>query len=282
MKKIMMRQNDVVSFMETIKTLLLGDKGLPEKLNLDVNPSVKLKEEDKAEILFENEAFKKMNALVQNCGSEIGWFGTVERISEKQFLIKDIIMFPQEVTGATVQEDESGDTDWRDELSDEAFNALRFYGHSHVKMCCTPSTTDTDHYKSMIQNVQDFYIFGIFNKNATNNYWFNIYDIANNVLYEKDDIIYKYLITPEDEWAEEQIKKFVKEKVVTPANVANYSGYYSPYYSNYKNPGTNSTAANPKKEEKKEDKDKKDKKSWDGLEKWNKKWKENYPGCQID
>ena len=223
MKKIMMQQNDVAEFIDKIKAMLLGDKGIPDKLNLDVNASTKLKEEDKVEVLFENEAYKKMNALVENCDKEIGWYGTVERTSEKQFLIKDIIMFPQMVTQVTVQEDESVDNDWRDLLPDEMFNSMRFYGHSHVRMSCSPSVTDSNFYKNMIQNINDFYVFGIFNKNATNNYWFNIYDITNNILYEKDDIIYKYLITPADMWAEAQIKEFVKEeKPYVPSTYNNY------------------------------------------------------------
>ena len=249
MKKIMMQQNDVAEFIDKIKAMLLGDKGIPDKLNLDVNASVKLKEEDKAEILFGNDAYKKMNALVENCDKEIAWFGTVERTSEKQFLIKNIIMFPQVVTGATVKEDEAVDGDWRDDLPDEMFNSMRFYGHSHIRFSCSPSLTDTNHYKFMIQNVNDFYIFGIFNKNTTNNYWFNIYDIANNILYENDDIIYKYLITPADQWAEAQIKKFVKEeKPYVPSTYGNFGkkddkkgnsdwNYYSQLnrgYSNYR------------------------------------------------
>ena len=246
MKKIMMQQNDVAEFIDKIKAMLLGDKGLPDKLNIDVNASVKLREEDKVEILFENEAYKKMNALVENCDKEIGWYGTVERTSEKQFLIKDIVMFPQTVSGATVQTDDAEYEKWNRELADEVHNSLRFYGHSHVRMGCSPSLTDNDHYKFMIQNVNDFYIFGIFNKNATNNYWFNIYDIANNVLYEKDDIIYKYLITPADMWAEAQIKEFVKERVCTPP---------AAYTNGHGNFG-------------KKD-DKKEKKSWDNYNQWN-------------
>ena len=225
MRKIMMQQNDVAEFIDKIKAMLLGDKGIPDKLNLDVNASVKLKEEDKVEVLFENDAYKQMNALVENCDKEIGWYGTVERTSEKQFLIKDIIMFPQTVSGVTVQTDDTEYTNWSNGLPDEVFNFMRFYGHSHVRMGCSPSKIDSDHYKSMIQNCHDFYIFGIFNKNATNNYWFNIYDIANNILYEKDDIVYKYLITPADQWAEDQIKKFVKEeKPYVPSNYGKYFG----------------------------------------------------------
>lgn len=225
MRKIMMQQNDVAEFIDKIKAMLLGDKGIPDKLNLDVNASVKLKEEDKVEVLFENDAYKKMNALVENCDKEIGWYGTVERTSEKQFLIKDIIMFPQTVSGVTVQTDDTEYTNWSNGLPDEVFNFMRFYGHSHVRMGCSPSKIDSDHYKSMIQNCHDFYIFGIFNKNATNNYWFNIYDVANNILYEKDDIIYKYLITPADQWAEDQIKKFVKEeKPYVPSSYGKHFG----------------------------------------------------------
>lgn len=281
MKKIAMRQEDIPSFIEKIKAQLLSDKGIPERLNLEINPTVKLKDEEKAVVVFENEAYKKMNALVQVCDKEIGWYGTVKREGEKRFVVTDIIMFPQEVTGVTVQTDDAEYTNWSNALSDEVFNSMRFYGHSHVNMGCSPSGVDTDHYKNMIQNCNDFYIFGIFNKNKTYNYWLNIYDIENNVLYEKEDIDYRYTMAEEEMWAEDSIAKYVKERKIYPA-ASTYSG--NSYWNNSKKntPATPATqAAQAAKTVQSTSKGKSDaakKGAWDYYNGWNNRYNENWDG----
>lgn len=210
MKKISIGREELETYMEEVRKKLFSEKGIPDSITLKTNESVLLKKEEKVEIAFTNEAYKKMNALVDKAEKEIGWYGIVQRESEKKFVINDIFLVPQTVTGVTVQTDDKEYVDWINGLPDEVINNMRFYGHSHVRMGCSPSGTDAVHYKNMIQNCNDFYIFGIFNKSGS--YWFNIYDIENNTLYENSDITYVYYVTPEETWAEEQIEKYVKEK----------------------------------------------------------------------
>lgn len=210
MRKITFNQGDLQKLLETTVARLAKQKGIPNSITLETNPSIKLSEDERVSVIFENDAYEKMRALVRVATKEIGWYGTVERISEKEFVVKDIFVGPQIVTSVTVDTDDEEFVKWCDSLSDETFNTMRFYGHSHVNMGVTPSGTDNTFQNNQIQNVKDFYIFCILNKQ--NSAWFNIYDIENNILYENDDINYKYYVNPQEEWAKEQIKKQVKER----------------------------------------------------------------------
>lgn len=186
-------------------------------------PLITIKDGDKAEVIFTTTANKKLIALVDQCSKEIGWHGTVVRDQEKpnRFIIEDLFVFPQTVTAATVTPDETEYAMWLGGLDDETFNKLRFHGHSHVRMGCTPSGVDTEYQDNILQNLKDFYIFGIFNKHGSN--WMLIYDIENNILYEDKDIIYSCNESEEEVWAAEQIENLVKEppKVTVTMNTPN-------------------------------------------------------------
>lgn len=211
------------------------EKELDEKLSkgdlslgitIPLNESQKLtKPEEKVEIIFEKEAYKKICALVDTCEKEIAWHGFVKRESEKVFVIIDIAVFPQIVTGSTVDTDDEKYSVWYSQLNDEQYCSCQFHGHSHVNMGVTPSGTDKAYQQAVLeQNQSSFYIFGIFNKSKR--HWFNIYDKENNVLYEDDDIDVKVYAETEDEWAEEQIKQYVTERKYTPP-ITN-TGYHYP------------------------------------------------------
>lgn len=174
----------------------------------------------KAEVHFSTEAYYKMFALVDECSKEIAWDGVVYRDEENPnvFYVTDIIVYPQMVSGATVDTDDIPYLEWLNGLDDETFNHRRFNGHSHVNMGTTPSATDTTYREQSILNVKDFFIYGIFNKRKEFN--FQIYDVENNIIYDNQDIIF---YTPEPDysyWAKQTIKDNVTEKV--------YSQYQSP------------------------------------------------------
>lgn len=169
----------------------------------------------KAEVHFSSQAYYKMWALVEACGKEIAWDGLVYRDEESSniFYVTDIIVYPQMVSGATVDTDDIPYMEWLNSLDDETFNHRRFNGHSHVNMGVTPSGTDTTYREQSILNIKDFYIFGIFNKKHDFN--FQIYDIENNIIYDTQDITF---YTPEPDysnWAQQMMKEKVTEKVYT-------------------------------------------------------------------
>lgn len=193
---------------EIVGQLTLGDW-------LTLSQQLKNNVTQKAEVHFSSEAYYKMFALVDECSKEIAWDGIVYRDEESPnvFYITDIIVYPQMVSGATVDTDDIPYMEWLNGLDDETFNHRRFNGHSHVNMGTTPSGTDTTYREQSILNIKDFYIFGIFNKKHEFN--FQVYDVENNIIYDNQDVVF---YTPEPDysaWAKQMMKEKVTEKVYT-------------------------------------------------------------------
>lgn len=171
------------------------DKGGFKSGSIKFSKNYKLKTEDKkkAHILISSRASTKMRALVDKVPTEVGWNLQAVRLEtapegfSEAFYIKDILVFPQLVNGAHFEqtEDEAYQA-WIWSLTDEQFKEKKGYGHSHVRMSTTPSQGDEDFYADTIESSDDFCIFLITNKNCSD-YW-RIADIANNLIYEKEDI----------------------------------------------------------------------------------------------
>lgn len=215
-------------------TMLSGTKTIEGKLTFDLGLG-KAKDQHRPQILFDYEAYHKMRQLVQQCPKEIGWHGTVHR-DGLTFTITDILVFPQVVTAATVNPDDELYTLWAMEQPEEIFNHMRFHGHSHVNMGCTPSAVDTTYQEALIQNVKDFYIVGIFNKRDEFNIW--IYDVENNICYDKTDIDF---LTPTENgavWAKTMIAEYVTEPA-KPLRVPPVTSIAPSYgtANNYQTPG---------------------------------------------
>lgn len=186
------------------------------------------KVEEKAILYFTETAWMKMQYLIAVFGSECAWHGVVERHGEdkSEFIVKDILVYPQQVTGATVTTDQTEYEDWMNALDDDTFNALKFHGHSHVNMGVTPSSVDNEHQRGIVSQLNDsqFYIFGIFNKSG--NRWLKIFDMKRNIAFEKDDIEVKILMDGSKcfDLMEDADKKITTKTV-------SYAGGYS--YGNY-------------------------------------------------
>lgn len=146
------------------------------------------KSERRAKITILPEAYAKMITIIMTQTKEVAWHGVTERISATEFLIKDVMVYPQKVTAVTVDTDDEEYTKWMFTLDDEVFNNMHFQGHSHVDMAVTPSTTDMGHREKITSQLtdEDYYIFMIWNKRLQ---WSaGVYDMPSNTLYETDDI----------------------------------------------------------------------------------------------
>lgn len=143
--------------------------------------------DERAHLIFSPEAYAKMFALVDNFSSEVAWHGTVQR-DGLDFYIEDILVYPQKVTGVTVNTDQAEYDTWMMELDDDTFSSLRMQGHSHVNMGVSPSGVDTTHQKQILEQLKgtDFYIFMIVNKHR--DMFITIFDLASNVKFETEDI----------------------------------------------------------------------------------------------
>lgn len=213
---------------------MMSVKGVADRISFEVNPSVKLPEEKKLHIFFEWDAWEKMQALVKCCEKEIGFYGIVDRAeNHRDFVISDIFVCPQIVTGTTVNTDDEEFSMWNEKLYDEKgedyINKRRFYGHSHVNMGCSPSGVDTTQYDDLLNTHDDFYIFGIFNKRG--DYWFQVADIENNIYYEKEDIVYENVVNNQEEWAKAEIAEKVKVYSYASQNRSATGNY--PYFGGY-------------------------------------------------
>lgn len=165
----------------------------------------------KIEVNFINDAYSKMMALVDHFDTEVGWCGTVERVSSNKFRITDIVVYPQEVTGGTVNTDQGEYAMWYCSLSDEVFENLHFQGHSHVNMPPTPSGTDEADQRSTIESAgtAPFKIFMIVNKRR--NYNIRLYDLENDVMYTTADILVTVGDFDKKKFLD-SVKHFVKQK----------------------------------------------------------------------
>ena len=144
---------------------------------------------EKAAIIFTYEAYVKMLNLINHFDSEVAWHGVVKRAAQKNtFVISDILVYPQVVTGATVNTDQKPYETWLYCHPDEVFNNIRMQGHSHVDMPTSPSSVDTHHQEKILEQLgdDDYYIFMIWNKKLQHT--IKIYDMQNNILFDDSDI----------------------------------------------------------------------------------------------
>ena len=222
----------ILKMTETNKKRILKDVAaqlesltvIPDKLSLDLSTSKKITNIT-PKIIFTDEAADKIWELVDACEKEIAWHGLVTK-EKNTYTIYDILVFPQEVTASTATAKEEEYVMWMNELDDETFNHMRFHGHSHVNMGVTPSAIDTDYQQTLANTVQDFYIFGIFNKKRSYNLY--LYDTEQNLLFETKDLkttLNDHTAT----WADEQIEQYVTVPKVTYSKNAGKQQSYPAY-----------------------------------------------------
>lgn len=117
-------------------------------------------------------AYTKMQFIVETCEAEVAWRGAARRLNDNEFLIEDVFLLKQTVTGTSVDikaEDnieailqmERAAGIKLDEMNDRG---LYFHGHSHVNMGVSPSSVDEGDRQRTIDTNVPFYIWMIWNK----------------------------------------------------------------------------------------------------------------------
>lgn len=233
MKRIRLDKKDLKTIQQYIETTygtLDNHLGLDD-IKIDVATLLKT-EKEQAILVFSTIAYAKMAYYVMSNAKEIAWHGIVEKHDGNIYYVKDVTLYPQEVTSVTVDTDDAEYAQWTDSLDDETYNTMRFQGHSHVDMNTSPSGTDIDYYNKRVTDLgnEDFYVFLIMNKK--HEMWYKIYDMSKNIIFETDDITFavvdennKDIISAIDEDKE----KFVKDKTYkTATTYTGTSQYTSP------------------------------------------------------
>lgn len=206
----------------------------------------------KAVLYFTEMAWQKMQTLIREFSTEVAWHGIAHRgddASKDEYYITDILVYPQEVTGATVNTDQERYELWLMQHEDDVFNNIRAQGHSHVNMGTSPSGVDLTHQEKILAQLEDdmFYIFMIWNKRGEKT--IKIYDLAKNVLFDGTDVSVEVL-------ADEtglltflaEAKKMVQDRKpiisTTTTGYKNGIGYYGNYLGNYSGYANNTNSSN--------------------------------------
>lgn len=211
-KPIKITQEYIEQMVEDFRGFLQSSKMFDGKVNYSKS-FVNSKEE--ATLTFTETAWLKMQSLVREFNNEVAWHGIACRGDDEtqhDYFIDDILVYPQEVTGTTVNTDQVQYQTWLMSLEDDVFNGLRMQGHSHVNMGVTPSGVDNTLYEKILGELpeDDFYIFLIWNKK--NEHTVKIYDLKKNLLFETDDVT---IFVEDEDLGLEKFMKASKEMVKT-------------------------------------------------------------------
>ena len=178
-------------------------------------------------VYITTEAYLKMRKLVDEVSTEIGWYGTVTKCPglDNVFVIEDILVYPQVVTGVTCEQDDDKMFEFEMSLTTDQVNHKRFQGHSHVNMGVTPSGVDEQFYQDLLTQVNDYFIICITNKK--NDYTVRFYDVENNILYT--DLELKVLLddgTDTNNWFTLVKDQVANKSIVTvdPNKPGNFKG----------------------------------------------------------
>lgn len=182
-------------------------------------------------IIVNKKALDMMEIIVERCKLEVGWLGTVSKINESTFHIEEVFLPEQEVSAASTDLMEDGMAKLVEKLlaegRDDAVSKLRFWGHSHVNMGISPSTTDDSTMKEFEENGCEFFVRAIMNKRGEAK--FDLYDYKRGISYIN---ISWSVETPRSEELETEIKKLVDDNVKEKRYDTGYynNGYYDNGY----------------------------------------------------
>lgn len=185
----------------------------------------------KANLYFTEIAWLKMQTLIREFSKEIAWHGVAYRGEDPEkndYLVTDIMVYPQTVTGASVDMDETEYANWlMENVEDDRFFNIHFQAHSHVNMGTSPSGVDLNHQQDILDMLdpdEGFYIFAIWNKRDERTV--RIFDMKKNTLFENSDVTISILNdgTGIESFLEEA-KSLVKERAYTPPQTTSNGAY---------------------------------------------------------
>lgn len=174
------------------------------------------------EIEFSPEAWMKMTALIATNKGELAWYGVVDRKDEAHFYVSDILVYPQVVTGATVDHDEGERSKWFAEMPREIRSKCRLQAHSHVDFSPTPSGEDMNSRKDFLKYLSgnEYMIYMIINKKYE--FTVAIYDLETNAIYKNNevDIVVKAGEVNLFDWYKKENADKIKTYLHTPSGSA--------------------------------------------------------------
>ncbi len=181
------------------------------KLSVDLEDLIKETTEEVIDptIYITADAYIKMITLIQEYDTEVAAHFLVRNI-DRQYIIRDVLIFPQTVTGITADGVDIDYQTWLHNIPEEQFKELRGHVHSHVEMDVTPSGVDEHYYTGLMSQVPDYYLTMVINKKQ--DYHIRLYDVTNNILYT--ELTFKILLS-DDKTVSDWLADY-KELIVKP------------------------------------------------------------------
>lgn len=134
------------------------------------------------EVYYTPKVMRTIDYIVAKATGEVGWLGTVEKMG-KDYLITNIYIPPQTVTSVTTDIEADAVAKIALQIMDDGGDlaSLRYWGHSHVNMGVTPSSTDEAQIDEYMEQ-SDWFIRGIYNKKGESKV--DVFDRTNGVVFQ--------------------------------------------------------------------------------------------------
>lgn len=217
---------------------------------MKISKYIKKKKKDKIktpQIVISQDAMAKLAQYTTAKSIEITLFGIVEKKEDEVYYISDFVIPPQDSNSAAfVTTNDEAYSKWLNEMDRETRQKLRLHYHTHPNMGVTPSGTDQSTIREKVENISNFYIRIIGNKDLK--FHIDLFDLENEMLYEEmsmymrisDDYIIQYnktgatIIYPSNENAEKELdEKIIKKTTFPKVSRGIYGDYYDDYYGGY-------------------------------------------------
>ena len=133
-------------------------------------------------VFYTREVQAIIQLIVANCEKEVGWWGYVETLPSGDYLITEIFVPEQIVTGTETDISPMAMAALANTLmeQDKDPGKLFYWGHSHVNMGVSPSAQDETQVEEYLDNLPVF-IRGIYNKSGSSKV--DVYDRAQGVAF---------------------------------------------------------------------------------------------------
>lgn len=115
------------------------------------------------EIQFSHVALFKQGQYVKQSDEEVSWMGFARQEKPMLYVVEDVILMPQEVSGTSTDIDPEAWFELEKELGADRMQLIRFWGHSHVNMGVNASGTDEETMATLSVGA-DWFIRAICNK----------------------------------------------------------------------------------------------------------------------
>jgi hypothetical protein len=170
-----------------------------------------------------------MYLIVDEVNKEVGWVGTVKKLTPYHFLIEEIFLIGQKSNGHRCRMTTDGISEWGMKMIMERgrengkriINTMRFWGHSHNWMPTNPTPQDNDQMEIFFNTCKDFFIRGIMNKEGRMEFTLYLFDKGIIILDVPWSIYEENLIdeSRRERWKSETLEKIAVEEEEIPEGV---------------------------------------------------------------